>query len=471
MRTTLALFLALCAAWTSSDKPDELVLPLKPGLLEDPQRVPFPLALPLTPGEPPRALVATQQALARALEEFPLRLDDEVLLVPVGASRRPLKLKQGRSAVVEIAWRERAVPVLFWGDHGRWYAAPAALLTGRSKGHRLELLDTGLDGEFDDPLDMLAWDDGAWRVLEKEPLVPDFDGLRSLRLEEVRRGLEARLLLEPLPDGTDEDARRSWRTVNALRNSVALGPVRLSLERCAAADAHAAYLQRNAPNGSRGFNVHDEDPALPGYTEAGDRAAGGNVGWASGGRDLGAQPTYEFATLFHRGEFLYPSPDMGAGQDGGYAVTWVEDSQPDLARWLKDTGQDSHWVMVPAPGQSAVPPRALRDSPVPASVPDFYTRSRGWPVSVSTSYGYSDFEDAVLRVYDQDDEEVEGFLFTLADAGFSSPGFPADWIWAAKTQFSSGVTYRASFRATLKPRVSGREARELGFDWTFSTGR
>ena len=455
---------------TSGDDPIEFGL--KPAQLEDGLRIPMALEVRLNGGVPARALLTTQRALVDLLQDAGLTEEKGVLLVPRGESR-PLKLKPGRPKVVEFLEFERAIPVLFYTKGEQWCAAPASLLRGKSKLGELELLDADLDGRFDESLDFLAWNGGAWRLIEKEPLLPGEEGLYALSVAEGKRGrLVARLNLEAIPTDLSGEEAACWRNVNALRNASGLAPVRLSVARCAASKSHAAYLQRNGPSGSGSINVHDEDPELPGYTKEGHRAAGGNIGWGSGGRDLSAQPGYEFATLFHRGEFLYPSPDMGGAAVGGYSVVWVEQQQTDLAAWLSRHRVGSHWVMVPAPGQLEVPTTAKRDSPTPASVPNFYSRGRGWPVSVSTSYSYRDFESASLKVYDSKNNEVDGFLFTLSDAGFTSQGFPADWIWAAKTPFDGDAEYRAEFRAVLKPGSgSARGEQTLSFDWDFTTGR
>lgn len=127
---------------------------------------------------------------------------------------------------------------------------------------------------------------------------------------------------------------------------------------------------------------------------------------------------------------------------------------------------ESSWVMTPGPGQTGVPQRALRDSPVPASVPNFYSRDRGYPVSVACSYSYRQLNQVSLRLFDSDGVEIEGFAITMSDAGFTSQGFSADYLFAAKSALASNSIYRAEFRAFLES-----EERQLSFSWTFSTGK
>lgn len=187
---------------------------------------------------------------------------------------------------------------------------------------------------------------------------------------------------------------------------------------------------------------------------------------SNGGGGAGNLNVHEFGTLFHRAEFIFPSLTMGAGSEGEYGVVWVENTQNDLARWLQETGMESSWVMVPGPGATEVPKQALRDSPIPASVPAFYSRDRGYPVSVACSYSYSELEDVSLRLFDDSGEEVEGFLITMSDAGFTSQSFSADYLFAAKAGLQSLTEYRAEYRARLR-----NGGRQLSFSWTFTTGK
>jgi len=340
------------------------------------------------------------------------------------------------------------------------------LVSGNTAVGQLEILDVDFDGVFDGTLDFFAWRGGCLHLQGPSPRVYSEDGLHEYTLQKVKSKLQVQVSEADFPQGVGGDVKAAWLATNKLRNNVGLEPVQLDLDRAAAAAKHAHYLQANGPGGSNTLNVHDEVVGAPGYTPEGKRAAQGNVSWGSGGNNLSRQPIHEFGTLFHRSEFMYPSLTMGAGGEGGYGVVWVEDAQYDTARWLKQTGMQSSWVMTPAPGQTEVPQRALRDSPVPASVPDFYSRERGYPISVATSYTYGQLEDVSLKVFDGKDNELEGFLITMSDAGFTSQGFSADYLFAAKSRLASKSTFRAEFRARLKG--SGRL---LSFDWSFSTGK
>jgi hypothetical protein len=340
------------------------------------------------------------------------------------------------------------------------------MLKGKTSLGVLELLDVDLDGSFVGELDFLAWRGGRFHVQHKQPRIFSEDGLHSFSIQQVKRKTILELSAPEFPEGVYQEVKEAWLLTNELRNGIGLEPVQLDLKRAAAAAAHAHYLQSNGSGGAGDLNVHEEVPGLPGYTPEGRKAATGNVSWDSSSNDLARQPLHEFGTLFHRSEFVFPSRTMGAGSEGEYGVVWVEDAQNDLARWLQETGMESSWVMVPGPGATGVPKRALRDSPIPASVPDFYARDRGYPVSVACSHSYGELEDVSLRLFTSDGEEVEGFLITMSDAGFTSQSFSADYLFAAKAGLESMTEYRAEYRA----RLSGK-GRELSFSWTFTTGK
>ncbi|MCP4093504.1 MAG: hypothetical protein GY747_08645 [Planctomycetes bacterium] len=440
---------------------------MKASAFTDATRIPFEIEVPVAREKAFKPLLGSQEPLVELLAQCTITKRKKDLFVEHEKLVRPIKVRGGRKAVVaELPLEDTTVPVLFYTKQDQWFAAPAGYISGNTEAGQLEILDVDFDGHFDGELDYLAWRGGRLHMQGGAPQVFSEDGIHEFSLEQVKSKLLVQLSPATYPQGVPANVTKAWLATNELRNGVGLEPVQLDLARTDAAAKHAHYLQTNGPGGSGTINVHDEKADLPGYTPEGKQASMGNVSWGSGGNNLPRQPHHEFATLFHRSEFVYPSLTMGAGSEGGYGVVWVEDGQSDLARWLQQTGMESNWVMTPGPGQKNVPQRALRDSPVPASVPDFYSRDRGFPVSVSSSYTYGQLENVSLRLFTEKGEELEGFLITMADAGFTSQGFSADYLFAAKQQLDSKSTYRAEFRARLKS--SGRE---LSFDWSFSTGK
>lgn len=439
---------------------------LKASAFADATRIPFEIEVPIGGEEAFKPLLSSQKPLVELLAKFTISKRKKDLFLENEQTVRPIKVRGGRKAVVvELPHDDKAVSVLFYIKQGNWFAAPAGHVSGNTAFGLLEILDVDLDGDFDGELDYFAWRGGRLHLQGGAPQVYSEDGLHDFTIEQVKSKWMVQLSPATYPQNMAPEVTKAWMATNELRNNVGLEPVQLDEARTDAAFKHAHYLQTNGPSGAGSINVHDEKSDLPGYTPEGKRAATGNVSWGSGGNNLARQPHHEFATLFHRSEFVYPSTTMGAGAEGGYGVVWVEDGQSDLADWLQRTGMESNWVMTPAPGQQNVPLRALRDSPIPASVPDFYSRDRGYPVSVSCSYTYGQLENVSLRLFDDKGKEVEGFLITMADAGFTSQGFSADHLFAAKQRLASKSTYRAEYRAVLKS-----NGRQLSFDWSFTTG-
>lgn len=457
--------------------------PLKAVEFEEAERVPYEIEVAIGAEGPEAAWLRTQQPLVDLLSAVRLEQRKKELWIHFPERPRPVKVKGGKKPVlVEFppAWLSPdsdgdATPLLFYSKQGQWFAAPAAMMTAKTKAGLLELLDVDLDGVFGSEDDYLAWRGGRFRYCGTTPQVHAENGLLQVELTDYRKkpALELKVVEGPesnpsaLPPLLAADIQTAWLRTNELRNQVGLEPVALDLERIDAAIKHSKYLQLNAPSRTTShINVHDEIEGKPGFTPEGRQAAGGNVKWVSSGAKLGAQPDYEFATLFHRSELIYPSQTMGAGADGGYSVVWIERGQADNARWLRQNNLSNRWVMVPGPGQSNVPRRARRDSPTPASVPDFYQRERGWPISVATSYQYGQLTDVSLRLFDAKGNEVGGYPITMGDAGFGDPGFQAHYLFAADAPLAAQSRYRAEFSAKLKD-----GGRQLHYSWVFETSK
>jgi hypothetical protein len=439
---------------------------LKAVEFKDWARVPFELELAITPGAEVDPLLSCQQPLADLLNQLSFEVKGADLWLKQADATRATRVKSGRKATVLKLQESPVALVMFYRKQNQWYAAPASMVSGKTSAGRLEILDVDLDGRFDSKSDFLAWRGGRLHLMGKQPRVYSEEGVHDLKITARKGQVQAELSVASMPEGVVPQVMQAWMDSNDLRNQVGLEPVTLDLSRIAAAKNHAHYLQTNGPSGPKNLNVHDEKPDLPGATPEGKKAASGNIMWGSGGHRLTVQPDHEFATLFHRSEYLYPSPSMGAAGEGGYSVVWIESAQLDTARWLRNTGMESAWVMVPAPGQIDVPRRALRDSPVPASVPKFYASVRGWPVSVSCSYTYAELEKVELKLFESDGDEVEGFPITMSDAGFTSQGFSATYLFAAAQMLESKSKYRAEFQARLK-----KSGRPINYSWSFTTAK
>ncbi len=122
--------------------------------------------------------------------------------------------------------------------------------------------------------------------------------------------------LLPAPDSQQKAA---WEIANALRQRIGLPPLRLDERLCAAATAHAAYLERN-PWG--GHEQRRGDPGFVGEHPAERTAAFGYPGAcfenvAQGNPSLSSSLQTLFDAPYHRIAFLQPgSPEFGAGAVG-----------------------------------------------------------------------------------------------------------------------------------------------------------
>jgi hypothetical protein len=115
------------------------------------------------------------------------------------------------------------------------------------------------------------------------------------------------LLALPAADATDFPAQ-AVKKINAYREIIGVPPVKLDVDLSASCLAHAQYLMQNrAVAFQNKINVHDEDPKLPGFSEAGKRAAKASViSQATGGEPLVGIDAW-MASFYHRIPFLDPT--------------------------------------------------------------------------------------------------------------------------------------------------------------------
>jgi uncharacterized protein YkwD len=117
-------------------------------------------------------------------------------------------------------------------------------------------------------------------------------------------------------------ATRALARLNAHRRAAGLPPVTLSAALSKGCLAHAEYLVTNTGHPSiRGTGAHDEDPQLPGFSEAGRRTARHAV-------VAGIEPAVAvdgwMATLYHRVPLLGPElQTIGLGFTRGGRSGWV----------------------------------------------------------------------------------------------------------------------------------------------------
>ncbi|MEW6746869.1 MAG: hypothetical protein AB1486_29380 [Planctomycetota bacterium] len=461
--------LSLLLNLPGADEAEELVIHLSTGRYHAAERIPFALELPLASGAVSTPVLRSQAVLAEILAQRSFELKRGRLLMRESPGSQPRTLWRSRPEVLELPHAGRRVHVLFYTKEDRCYAAPADCANGVAGKLSITIIDADLNGCFSDPTDCLEWNEGGLRMLGTSPAVATQRGIACVAIGEQRTGIEAKLTWDKRPLGPSEGEWQALWQVNWLRNEAGLAPVRMDPARNDACRAHAEYLQLHYPGGTpSGVSPHVEDSSLIGSSPLGALAARGNISYSSENPDLAHQVEYEFAKLFHRGEYLYPATVMGAALHRRYTVVWVGEQPGDSRHWLDGTQLNGAFTMVPAPGQEDVPLFAKPDSPIPASVPDFYAKPRGWPISVAATFASQELGDVSLRLFDDTGEALPGFLITLADAGLSAPNLMALYSFATAEPLRPKRSYRAEFRAR---RQVGTQNHDLLYSWSFTTGR
>src|SRR5262245_24588073 len=161
--------------------------------------------------------------------------------------------------------------------------------------------------------------------------------------------------------------------LNAYRKAAGLAPVEQDADLSKGCQAHARYLAQNIAQLNKGLRIDDEDPALPGFSEDGRRAA--KASFSAFDRKDPAAPIYRWmAALFIRLNLLDPElrrVGWGAAQDAGKG--WVV--VLDLFR-----GKGSTQVVVyPADGQKDVPV-SYPGTEIPDPIPEATRKLAGYPV-------------------------------------------------------------------------------------------
>jgi uncharacterized protein YkwD len=154
-------------------------------------------------------------------------------------------------------------------------------------------------------------------------------------------------------DRRGEWAKKALAKVNGYRTAAGLAAVELDDELTSGCRAHARYLATNLDQpATRGLGAHDEDPKLPGYTEAG-QAAGKASDIAIGDYDPLNGIDAWMATLYHRVPMLEPNlKTIGFGCARGRRMGWIAVLNVGTGR---ARGPRPRAVFYPAPDQADVP--------------------------------------------------------------------------------------------------------------------
>lgn len=218
-----------------------------------------------------------------------------------------------------------------------------------------------------------------------------------------------------------------------------------------------------------GVLVHSEDPALQGYTAAGDQAARTSVLYQGGGPWSAARNPFETAPI-HLHQLLAPRLDrMGASEDLGYGCATTLASRSRAA-----PATDSTYTY-PGPGATAWPfAQTASEGPytpgqqvgIPAGTktgPYLYVMFDGPTVTLSdtataTSATLTDSQGATVSVATADNN-------TTGLVGFLPTGMQV----IPRAQLAPSTTYTANVSASVTTQGGGGPARSFSRTWSFTT--
>ncbi len=162
-------------------------------------------------------------------------------------------------------------------------------------------------------------------LVPKEPLAPGATYTAALAAEVDGERWERAWSFTTADHGAEERrvAGVLLRRLNEVRAQAGLEAATLDEQLSRACGLHAAYVARNLENPNvAGMGVHDEDPALPGYTKEGARA--GAVSVIAVAPDAEESVDSWMATLYHRLPLLDPRVRrVGYGQALHPTRGWV----------------------------------------------------------------------------------------------------------------------------------------------------
>jgi hypothetical protein len=384
---------------------------------------------------------------------------DSLLLDADGDGTLETKLAAAESKVVLLGLpgpSSRVVPVLFYRKADRWYACASSLLRGTRGKVVFEWLDADLDGSFDGPADERRVGDGAFGPNGDVRTFGLDEGPASYQLvhEDQQAGAwSLKLLGVRRPESADDDAWEGLIGLGVLRMRIGLAAPGLDVTRCRGCKKHCEYLVQNAASDSvAGLLAHTEKAELPGYSEEG-AAAGGASGLAPIGDTVeGARAL--LPTLLHRSSLL-------ADASTAYGIGCAKGRSGWAAIWGGGVGVPAGApLVVPAPGQTGVPPFGSAEVPDPDEPKGWYARPRGYPIAVYFAGG--SVPNATLKPFDGT-TEIPAHVWTPKNAVSSrSPNNDGAVFLMPDAPLSRATTYRVELTADL----DGKAAR---FVWSFST--
>jgi Cysteine-rich secretory protein family len=264
--------------------------------------------------------------------------------------------------------------------------------------------------------------------------------------------------------GPKDTGASALERINAYRAVVNLPPVTLDPALSRSCQEHADYLLKNFDAAFTGqINVHDEDPKLPGYSDAGRKAARASViSQARGAGDPLLGIDVWLASFYHRTPLLDPGlAKVGIGfvreADGSCFV--VVDTKSGKIR-----PKDDWIVCYPTHNQRKVPCVFCLGFPeLPNPLPDNGASDKaGHPITISFFMENPALTAARAVLKDDDGKEVPIWL--------SSPEKPAVKNYGKNTIClipQVPLRPQTTYTVTLSVRYKGKPWTDT---WKFTTG-
>jgi hypothetical protein len=414
-------------------------LTLAPGVLEDPERVP-----------PLLASVVTDALVLPGLESpVPARAGPTELALDLARDGGfATKVLAAKPAVVTLATGARTRAVLLWYRLDAWFAAPADLRTGAWGAEPVAVLDVEGDARFDGPADLVRFGDGAFRPLEDGDVALVGDVLVRFQVKSVGPTTHVDGAPEPQLPGVPAGVKEGIVALNRWRKSLGLAPHHLDLPRSQKCQAHVDYWRQN------GFTGHAEEPGKPGYSEGGAEAGRSSTAWPV----LGPADTVRTiaATILHRVNTLGEAREgYGIGTGAGTAL-WG--GSP-------NNGHKRHPTCAPGPAQKDVPLTVEAEIPDPQGLGAFYTRPRGYPVTLMWGTRLTAWTEPRIQVFALGPKPIslDGVVFAPGAAYLEKdPANDGALVFVPDQPLATKRTYLARVVATEK----GKPVR---LEWVFRT--
>jgi hypothetical protein len=397
----------LCA-WLLALPNSPEVITLQPAAGIDETRYPLACKLRLT-GTPPARPANAIQARLQALCLNRVRLAQEGTQLEIDRSGTGQDWLPVNGATPQQVWLSEGTnqkSVLVWRESEAWHVASAAVTETALHGRMLQSLDADLDGTHLGELDWLRYNNSAWYLCGKDPLVQTRAGLTQLQ----RNGLDVSHTLVTWPASVQLPAIQGLDEYNLLRMRVGHAPARLDVMRTLALQQHAHYVSLE----ENGTDLLEESPTRYGYTAEG-AAVLKHVSIIAPLLSPVETLRSTFWTAINRSNFLGDAVHP-------FAAASVANRHPEHHR----NSAGFTWIITehaldlqlgvprvcPAPGQTDVATTAQPEWPANEERPELFRMPIGSPITAH--FGTSGWSQTTLTLRDSQGQRVLGEAF---DAG------------------------------------------------------